>query len=53
MFLFPGTFMDTISILFVVAPFLDPFAASLGINPILYAVIHIELIVIAAVSPPF
>ena len=53
MFLFPGMFMETIPILFVVLPFLDPIAASAGINPILYAVILIELLEIEDGSPPF
>ena len=45
--------MDTISILLVTVPILDPIVESLGINPILYAVIIIKLLEIAAVSPPF
>jgi tripartite ATP-independent transporter DctM subunit len=53
MFLFLGMFMDTISIIFVAVPFLDPIVTSLGINPILYAVIIVKLLEIAAVSPPF
>ena len=53
MFLFLGMFMDTISILFVAVPILDPIVTSLGINPILYAVIIVKLLEIAAVSPPF
>ena len=43
--------MDTISILVVTVPILDPIVESLGINPILYAVIIIKLLEIAAVSP--
>ena len=53
LFLFLGMFMDTISILVVTVPILDPIVESLGINPILYAVIIIKLLEIAAVSPPF
>ena len=53
MFLFLGMFMDTISILVVAVPFLDPIVQSLGINAILYAVIIIKMIEIAAISPPF
>lgn len=53
LFLFLGMFMDTISILVVTVPIFDPIVKSLGINPILYAVIIIKLIEIAAVSPPF
>ena len=53
MFLFLGMFMDTISILFVAVPILDPIVTSLGINAILYAVIIVKLLEIAAVSPPF
>jgi tripartite ATP-independent transporter DctM subunit len=52
LFLFLGMFMDTISILVVAVPFLDPIVESLGINPILYAVIIVKLLEIAAVSPP-
>ena len=52
-FLFLGMFMDTISILIVTVPILDPIVESLGINPILYAVIIIKLLEIAAISPPF
>jgi len=52
LFLFLGMFMDTISILIVVVPLLDPIVESLGINPILYAVIIVKLLEIAAVSPP-
>ena len=52
-FLFLGMFMDTISILVVTVPILDPIVESLGINPILYAVIIIKLLEIAAISPPF
>ena len=37
----------------VSVPFLDPIAESLGINPILFAVIIVKLLEIAAVSPPF
>jgi len=53
LFLFLGMFMDTISILVVTVPILDPIVESLDINPILYAVIIIKLLEIAAVSPPF
>lgn len=53
LFLFLGMFLDTISILFIVVPILDPIVQSLGINPILYAVIIVKLLEIAAVSPPF
>ena len=53
LFLFLGMFMDTISMLVVTMPFLDPIAESLGINPILFAVIILKLLEIAAVSPPF
>ena len=52
LFLFLGMFMDTISILVVTVPILDPIVESLGINPILYAGIIIKLLEIAAVSPP-
>ncbi len=52
-FLFLGMFMDTISILVVTVPILDPIVETLGINPILYAVIIIKLLEIAAISPPF
>jgi len=52
LFLFLGMFMDTISILIVAVPLLDPIVESLGINPILYAVIIVKLLEIAAVSPP-
>ena len=51
--LFLGMFMDTISTLVVVVPFLDPIVQSLGIHPILHAVIIVKLLEIAAVSPPF
>jgi hypothetical protein len=53
LFLFLGMFMDTISMLVVTMPFLHPIAESLGINPILFAVIIFKLLEIAAVSPPF
>jgi tripartite ATP-independent transporter DctM subunit len=53
LFLLLGMFMDTISILVVTVPILDPIVVSLGINPILYAVIIVKLLEIAAVSPPF
>ena len=52
LFLFLGMFMDTISILIIAVPLLDPIVESLGINPILYAVIIVKLLEIAAVSPP-
>jgi tripartite ATP-independent transporter DctM subunit len=53
LFLFLGMFLDTISMLVVTVPILDPIVESLGVNPILYAVIIIKLLEIAAVSPPF
>jgi len=52
LFLFLGMLMDTISILVVAVPLLDPIVGSLGINPVLYAVIIVKLLEIAAVSPP-
>jgi tripartite ATP-independent transporter DctM subunit len=53
LFLLLGTFMDSISILIVTVPLLVPIVESLGIHPILYAVILIKLLEIGAVSPPF
>jgi len=52
LFLFLGMFMDTISMLVVAVPFIDPIVESLGINPILFAVIIVKLLEIAAISPP-
>ncbi|NNL76323.1 MAG: TRAP transporter large permease subunit [Desulfobacterales bacterium] len=52
LYLFLGMFMDTLSILVVTIPLLAPIVESLGINTILFAVIIVKLLEIAAVSPP-
>ena len=52
LFLILGMFMDTMSILIITIPALYPIVATLGINPIWFAVIIVKLLEIAVVTPP-
>ena len=52
LYLILGMFVDTISMMVMTIPFLDPIATQLGIDGIWFGVIICKLIEIAAITPP-
>jgi len=48
-----GMFIDPFAIIFLVGPLTFPMITKLGFDPIWYAIVFVELICIAYVTPPF